>query len=187
VFVVLRKPIPADAAGMAAANYPALRSLTTLSGPWTVNFDPKWGGPASVAFDELEDWTNRSEDGIKYYSGTAVYHKAFNLDSLPAKGERLILDLGEVHEVAVVRLNGQDLGVVWDKPARVDITAAARQGGNDLEVKVVNLWPNRLKKDESLPKEERLTESNIHKFTAASPLLPSGLIGPVCVFTAESP
>ncbi len=187
VFVVFRKSISADAAGTTESNYPATQLLATLSGPWTVNFDPKWGGPAEVKFDELVDWTNRPEDGIKYYSGSAVYHKSFNLDKTPVTGQRLILDLGEVHEVAVVRLNGHDLGVVWDKPARVDISDAAKGGDNDLEVKVVNLWPNRLKGDEALPKGKRFTETNIHKFTAASPLLPSGLIGPVTLLTEQSP
>ena len=172
--------------GTATSNYPSLHSLITLSGPWTVNFDPKWGGPAKVTFEQLEDWTNRPEDGIKYYSGTAVYHKTFNLESLPSNGQRLILDLGQVHEVAVVRLNGRSLGVVWDKPSRIDITSAARAGDNDLEVTVVNLWPNRLKGDEALPKEKRFTETNIHKFTDASPLLPSGLIGPVNVLVSGS-
>lgn len=185
VFVVFRKPISPDASGPAASNYPATRVLTTLSGPWTVNFDPKWGGPAKVIFDELVDWTNRPEDGIKFYSGTAVYHKKFNLKTLPANGQRLILDLGELHEVASVRLNGVNLGVVWDKPARVDITGAVKKKNNKLEVTVVNLWPNRLKEDESLPKEKRLTETNMHKFTAASPLLPSGLVGPVSLLVAE--
>ncbi|HEX3628026.1 MAG TPA: glycosyl hydrolase [Verrucomicrobiae bacterium] len=179
VFVVFRKSISGDVSGSTAANYPATRLLRTLSGPWTVHFDPKWGGPASLVFDELVDWTNRPEDGIKYYSGSAVYHKTFNLEFLPTNGQRYILDLGEVHEVAVVRLNGQDLGVVWNKPEHVDITGAVKEGENDLEVKVVNLWPNRLKGDEALPKEKRFTETNVHKFTAASPLLPSGLIGPV--------
>ena len=179
VFVVFRKPISSDTSGKTASNYPSTHSLMTLSGPWTVNFDPKWGGPAAVTFDELMDWTNRPEEGIKFYSGTAIYHKKFGLNEQPSNGQRLILDLGEVHEVASVRLNGKDLGVIWDKPARVDITEAAIKGDNDLEVTVVNLWPNRLKEDESLPKEKRLTETNIHKFTAASPLLPSGLIGPV--------
>jgi hypothetical protein len=186
VFVVFRKAIATDATGTAASNYPALHPLATLSGAWTVNFDPKWGGPASVVFDELVDWTNRPEDGIKYYSGAAVYHKNFSLPALMT-AKHYLLDLGTVHEVAKVKLNGQDLGVVWDKPARVDITSAVKEGRNDLEVTVVNLWPNRLKYDESLPQAQRLTESNIHKFTAASPLLPSGLIGPVSVLTSESP
>ena len=186
VFVVFRKPIPADVSGASASNYPLLHPLKTLSGPWTVNFDPRWGGPAEVTFNQLEDWTNRAEPGIKYYSGTAIYHKAFNLEFQPAKGDRVILDLGEVHEVAVVRLNGRDLGVVWDKPSRVDITSAVSAGENELEIAIVNLWPNRLKADEALPKDRRFTETNIHKFTSASPLLPSGLVGPVSVMVART-
>ena len=185
VFIVFRKPIPTDISGRTTSNYPALHPLMTLSGPWIVNFDPKWGGPATATFDQLVDWTNRPEEGIKFYSGTAVYHKKFDLSETPSKGQRLILDLGEVHEVASVRLNGKDLGVVWDKTARLDITSAANKGDNDLEVTVVNLWPNRLKEDESLPKEKRLTETNIHKFTTASPLLPSGLVGPVSILMTK--
>jgi len=185
VFVIFRKPIPATLSGKAPSNYPATRLLTALSGAWTVNFDPKWGGPEKVVFDTLTDWTNRPEAGIKFYSGTAVYHKKFDL-MLPSRGgARILLDLGEVHEVASVRLNGHNLGVVWTKPARVDITEAVKDSDNDLEVTVVNLWPNRLIGDESLPKESRFTETNMHKFGPASPLLPSGLIGPVRLFAEE--
>ena len=187
VFVVFRKPISPDLSGTKASNYPSVALLTTLSGPWSVNFDQKWGGPEkAVVFDPLMDWTKSPEIGIKYYSGKAVYHKRFYLDTPPAAGKRVILDLGDVHEVATVRLNGKDLGVVWTKPARVDITDAVEKD-NDLEVAIVNLWPNRLSHDESLPKESRLTESNIHKFVPASPLLPSGLIGPVNLLTEEVP
>lgn len=181
VFVIFRKPIAAKS-GSAVSNYPKITPLAELSGAWEVFFDPKWGGPGQVNFDSLIDWTKRSESGIKYYSGTAVYRKTF---TLAAPGEKLLLDLGEVHEVASVRLNGVDLGVVWIRPARVDITRAARVGENKLEVTVVNLWPNRMIADESLPKEKRFTESNIHKFTAVTPLYPSGLLGPVTVETAD--
>jgi hypothetical protein len=185
IFVVFRKPILMDAAGTAASNYPATQLVTSLTGPWTVNFDSKWGGPAKVVFDALTDWTNRPEAGINYYSGTALYHKRFDMPAL-APGEHYLLDLGELHELARVRLNGHDLGVIWNQPARMDITGEVNSGNNDLELAVVNLWPNRLKRDESLPKKKRLTESNIHKFTAASPLLPSGLIGPVNVLAQKS-
>jgi hypothetical protein len=121
------------------------------------------------------------------YSGTAVYRKQFNLPIMPAKGTRLLLDLGAVHEVASVRLNGRDLGVLWTKPARVDINDALKAAWNALEVTVVNLWPNRLIGDEALPKELRVTETNMHKFGSASPLLPSGLIGPVTVLSVREP
>jgi hypothetical protein len=104
---------------------------------------------------------------------------------LPAAGQKLLLDLGTVHEEAVVKLNGTDLGVVWTKPARVDISVAARLGENELEITVVNLWPNRLIGDAALPAEKRFTETNIRKFTKATPLFPSGLLGPVTLQTAE--
>ena len=179
VFVVFRKPIAATAAGSAASNEPAVTPQAELAGAWEVSFDPRWGGPGRTTFDPLVDWTKRPEDGIRHYSGAAVYRKKFDLASLPAAGTRLLLDLGEVHEAASVRLNGVDLGVLWTRPARVDITRAARAGANELEITVVNLWPNRLIADESLPPEKRLTETNIHKFSAATPLYPSGLLGPV--------
>ncbi|MGH8024418.1 MAG: glycosyl hydrolase [Limisphaerales bacterium] len=179
IFVVFRKPIGSGVSGTTVSNDLSWRVLKTISGPWTVHFDPKWGGPATVVFNDLVDWTNRPERGIKYYSGAAIYHKTFSLSLRPGDDGRAILDLGEVHELAVVRLNGRNLGVIWDKPARVDVTGAVRNGENDLEVTVVNLWPNRLKGDEALPKARRFTETNIHKFGEASPLLPSGWIGPV--------
>jgi hypothetical protein len=181
VFVVFRRPVTGN--GTAAANYPTAKLVTGIAGPWEVSFDPHWGGPARVTFDTLTDWAKLPEDGIRYYSGTAVYRKVFTLTSLPGK---LWLDLGEVREIAAVKLNGVDLGVVWTKPARVDISGAARAGTNDLEITVVNLWPNRLIGDASLPEDKRLTETNLHKFSAATPLYPSGLLGPVEVIQSES-
>jgi hypothetical protein len=148
-----------------------------------VSFDPKWGGPEKASFDHLVDWRTRPELGIKFYSGTAVYRKQFDLPAMLPKSTRLLLDLGAVHEVGSVRLNGHDQGVVWTKPARVDITGAVKAVGNELEVTVVNLWPNRLIGDEALPKEQRVTETNMHKYGSGSPLLPSGLIGPVSVLS----
>jgi hypothetical protein len=179
IFVVFRRPVAPTASGTAASNYPRITPQAELTGAWAVAFDPQWGGPEHVMFDSLVDWTKRPEDGIKHYSGTAVYRKKFQLAALPAAGQKLLLDLGEVHEEAVVKLNGRDLGVVWTKPARVDISAAARVGENELEISVVNLWPNRLIGDASLPPAKRFTETNIRKFVAATPLLPSGLLGPV--------
>ncbi len=124
VFIVFRKPIAAAAGGTTARNYPTIQPLGDLAGPWNVAFDAKWGGPAEpVKFDSLVDWTTRTEPGIKYFSGAAVYTKKFDLPSTATPGQRLILDLGDVHEVASVKLNGQDLGVVWMHPARVDITS----------------------------------------------------------------
>lgn len=188
IFVVFRRAISASASGNAATNYPRHeQTLLTLSGPWEVSFDPKWGGPKKVTFDQLIDWTAHSEAGIKYYSGAAVYRKKFDLANLPVKGTRLLLDLGELHEVGEVLLNGRDIGVVWTKPARIDVTDALKATGNDLEITVVNLWPNRLIGDSGLPAELRRTETNVHKFSSHSPLLPSGLLGPVRILSVEEP
>ena len=179
IFVVFRKPIPATAQGTTPTNDLAMTEVVHVNGPWTVTFDPKWEAPASVTFDSLVDWTKRPEEGIKFYSGKATYKQSFDLPAAPKAGEKMILDLGEVHEVAVVRLNGTDLGVVWTRPATVDVTTALKTGHNTLEVDVVNLWPNRLIGDASRPPEKRLTVTNMRKFTPRTPLLPSGLLGPV--------
>lgn len=182
-FVVFRKSIGPKTSGYAVTNYSrSARIDLKLSGAWDVSFDPRWGGPKEVVlFDSLVDWTSRQEPEIRYYSGTAIYRKTFDLVKRPSKGSGQVLDLGEVHELASVRLNGRDLGVVWTKPAHVDVSNLLKRKGNLLEVTVVNLWPNRLIRDAALPPEARLTATNVHKFNAHSPLLPSGLIGPVMI------
>jgi hypothetical protein len=110
-FVVFRKRIDVHATRRAKTNYPPADGFQqALPGAWEVSFDPKWGGPERVIFDQLVDWATRPELGIKYYSGTAVYCQRFDMRSAPAKGGRLLLDLGGLHEVAAARLNGHDLG-----------------------------------------------------------------------------
>ena len=153
-------------------------TLGELSGPWTVTFDPKWGGPASVQFDSLMSWPDRSEPGIKYYSGTAVYGKQFQVPAR-AGSEPLQIDLGEVRELAEVKVNGKSCGIAWAPPFRVDISGALKPGVNQLEVAVVNFWPNRIIGDQFLPEAERFTRTNIRQLTRKSPLMPSGLMGPV--------
>ena len=185
-FVVFRKPIAVSVQGAASTNEPTTQLIKQLDGPWQVAFDPKWGGPASVQFDSLVDWTKRPETGIHFYSGKATYHQSFDLPAA-TDGRTMMLDLGQVHEVASVRLNGHALGVVWNKPAIVDITSAVRAGVNTLEIDVVNLWPNRLIGDASLPPEQRLTVTNMRKFTPKTPLLPSGLLGPVQILEQKAP
>lgn len=127
-----------------------------------------------------------SDQDIKYYSGKATYHKTFDMPSDWQKDSAgYFIDLGKVHEVAEVRLNGEDLGVLWTKPFRVNITSALKEKGNQLEIDVVNLWPNRLIGDEFLPENKQYTQTNIRKFTSSSQLLPSGLIGPVRLMYSE--
>ena len=175
-----------------------------------VAFDSKSGGPAKIVFNKLDDWSLRPEDGIKFYSGIASYTKTFDLPADSAKrsagSDRLWLDLGTVKNIAAVRLNGRDLGVVWCDPRRVEITSAVKARGNRLEIRVANLWPNRLIGDEREPPDaeyarggnlarwpdwlregkprpsaRRLTFSTWKHYDKDSPLLPSGLLGPVKV------
>ncbi|HZL09152.1 MAG TPA: glycosyl hydrolase [Prolixibacteraceae bacterium] len=153
-----------------------------LSGEWNIQFDPKWGGPANVKTDQLKSWTDFEDPGIKYYSGTATYHKTFKLSPADLKQNRLILDLGNVKEMASVKLNGHQMQVLWCAPFRFDITPFVKSGTNELEVEVVNMWPNRLIGDGKLPESQRLTKTNINKFNgpdAAQYLRVSGLMGPV--------
>jgi hypothetical protein len=179
-FVVFREPSSAHPA-TAKSNGENLSPLAEISGAWIVHFDPKWGGPATVQFDRLVSWTTRAEPGIKFYSGTAVYEKTFDWSDPKHKiqNAKLFLDLGDVHELAEVHLNGKNLGVVWSPPFRVDISGAIKAGKNKLEIAVVNFWPNRIIGDAFLPPQQRFTQTNIRKLTKDTPLEASGLLGPV--------
>jgi hypothetical protein len=183
-------------------NFPVKTSIATLTGAWDISFDPKWGGPKNIKFEKLEDWTQRSEDGIKYYSGTAVYQKVFDLPkSIDLKKQnRIFLNLGKVKNLARVKLNGKELQILWTAPWSVDITSALIKKSNKLEIEVINLWPNRLIGDERLPDDgivneqwpdwikkglprpsKRFTFSTHRFYNKNSPLLESGLLGPVTI------
>jgi hypothetical protein len=162
-------------------NFPELMPVQEISGSWEVAFDPKWGGPEKVTFDTLQDWTKRSESGIKYYSGIATYRNSFQVSELP-KGTAY-LNLGTVQDMARVKLNGKDLGVVWCAPWRIEVTGAIKAGNNQLEIEVVNRWPNRMIGDKQ-PADanlRRYTFSTHDPYNAQSALVPSGLLGPVRV------
>jgi hypothetical protein len=166
-----------------------LKTVQELSGTWTVHFDPKWGGPETAQFDSLVSWPARPEPGIKFYSGTAVYEKTFTVPDSALRTPRstLVIDLGNVRELAEVKVNGQSCGIVWCPPWRVDVTGAVKAGENKLQVEVVNFWPNRIIGDAALPAAQRLTQTNIRKLTAKTPLEPAGLFGPVNLLKASQP
>ncbi len=201
-FVVFRRPVGHRPATAGPSNFPSRVELVGIAGPWEVAFDKKWGGPAQVTFDALSDWAQRPEEGIRYYSGTAIYRKTFDLSA--PENSRLFLNLGVVKNLAAIKLNGHDLGVVWTAPWRVEITGKVQQQSNRLEVAVVNLWPNRLIGDSKLPPEKRFAKTNVKTYIGLPPdfsvpggckaceqrrktsdpdqfLLPSGLLGPVTV------
>jgi hypothetical protein len=161
-----------------------------ITGPWEVTFQPKRGAPEKATFDALMDWSKHPDAGVRYFSGIATYHKTFELpadigEASPAD-HRLYLDLGKVHVMADVKLNGRDLGVLWTEPYRVDITDAVRPGRNTLEIRVANLWPNRLIGDAGLPADKRIAWTTWNPFTKETPLLPSGLLGPATIQTTPT-
>jgi len=162
----------ADAATASEFNFPGV----LLTNAWDVTFDPAWGGPGEIQFDTLSDWSTNRDQGVRYYSGTAVYKTWFELAE---KQFPELLDLGTVRETADVYLNGRHLGVAWMRPAQIDMATACKPGRNELEVRVANLWPNRLIRDAGLPPEQRLTRTNINPYKPDDALLPSGLLGPV--------
>jgi hypothetical protein len=141
-------------------NFPDVKELLAIDGTWQVAFDPKRGGPAKIEFAGLDDWSKRPEEAIKYYSGTATYTKTFDLrdSQLSTLSSQLYLDLGKVKNLARVRLNGRDLGVVWCEPWRVNVGGALKEKGNQLEIDVVNTWVNRIIGDEQLPADMEMVE-----------------------------
>jgi hypothetical protein len=153
-----------------------------LSGKWKINFDTSWGGPAQIEVDSLKSWTEFDDPGIKYYSGKATYKKTFSILPGYLTGKKAILDLGNVLEMSSIKINGIQLPVKWSAPFQFDVTNYIKPGNNELEVQVVNLWPNRLIGDGKLPLNKRFTKTNIVKFDdndAEKLLRKSGLLGPV--------
>jgi len=162
-------------------------SAQTLIGPWEVRFTPGWHAPQQIRFEELISWPQHPHEGIKLYSGKALYSKTFHLTEPPAAHPelRLVLDLGAVRDMATVRVNGRDLGTLWLAPWRIDVTDAVQAGANRLEVEVVNTWNNRLVGDAALPEAQRRTFLLVPAVKRGGPLLPAGLLGPVTLQTMK--
>ena len=152
----------------------------SLSNKWMLTFSPNWGAPASVQLSSLQSWSESADLGVRYFSGTATYRTTLHLTAaqLP-RGQQLWLSLGEVHEVAVVRINGRPAQTLWKQPWALRVDTLLHAGDNTIEVDVTNLWPNRLIGDAQSATEKHYTWTNITTYKKSSPLLPSGLIGPV--------
>jgi hypothetical protein len=148
-------------------------------------FGGRFGAPDAVQFEALKSWTASDLPAVKYFSGVVAYEKAFEVPAgMLAGGGRLVLDLGGVGDVAAVRVNGRDVGMVWTPPHRVDLTGALTPGTNTLRIEVANLLANRIIGDLAQPGSGVFTRTNMigggrTPLTAASPLRPSGLLGPV--------
>jgi hypothetical protein len=186
-----------------------------IPGPWEISFPSNSGAPDHVQLNNLVSWSQHPVAGVKYFSGTATYTKIFTLPAgFTSTMRKLYLDLGEVEVIAEVKLNGHELAILWKPPFEADITGIAQQGQNRLEIKITNLWPNRLIGDEHLPEDcewrkdwtgpglplakwpqwlldkkpspaGRLTFTTWKHWTKDSPLLVSGLLGPVTLRVVE--
>ena len=175
----------------------------TVAGPWQLKF-PAASAVPDQTVDALVAWNLHASDAVKYFSGTATYAKTITVPAeMLGKDRGLYLDLGRVAIMARVKLNGNDLGVLWKAPYRVEIGQFAKAGENALEIEVTNLWINRMIGDENLPEDsERNGDGTLkawpkwvlegkpsptgrQSFTSwrlykkGAPLHESGLLGPV--------
>jgi hypothetical protein len=162
------------------------KEVATIGGSWNVSFQPNRGAPASAAFEKLTSWTENNDAGIKYFSGTATYSKTINVPANAiSKGAQLWLDLGDVKNIAEVTVNGKSLGVLWKKPFRLEASNVLKSGENKVEIKITNLWVNRLIGDAQPDVKQKITYTTIPFYKASSPLLPSGLLGPVKIISVS--
>jgi hypothetical protein len=174
VFVVFRKN-----AKKPEKQQGKLQEVAELKGPWKVEFPG-----SSATFDTLSSWSEQADPAIKYYSGTASYRTTF---TLPKLGASSVLDLGMLHEMAKVRVNGQEVGTLWKQPYRVDISAAVKAGENTLQVDVVNTWLNRLIGDAQPGVTTPETFATTKNWKVETPLQPAGLLGPVKILKGKKP
>jgi hypothetical protein len=177
VFVVFRKPAVAPSRTVPVA---AETALATVEGPWEVSFQADRGAPAKITLDRLSSWHENPDAGVKYFSGAGTYTKTIQAPAEWFKtGTRLWIDLGDTKNLAEVTVNGKPLGVLWKTPFQVDVTGTLKPGANTVQVKVTNLWVNRLIGDQQPDAAKKYTYTTQQFYRADSPLLPSGLLGPV--------
>jgi len=179
VFVVFRR---AASSSERTLPRPTATTLATLDGPWTVSFPSNMGAPPKITFPKLESWTANADEGVKFFSGTAVYSKTVRVESSWLRsGEKVLLNLGMVNDLVEVSVNGQALGILWKAPYQVDVTNALKAGANHLQIKVTNEWTNRIIGDRTAAPEKKVLAGPPAGgiFGASQTLSNSGLLGPV--------
>jgi hypothetical protein len=181
VFIVFRKKIVKHE-GSLTVNYPEPKLVQELSGSWDVSFEKGNRGPSGpVVFNTLYDWTASSNDSIRFYSGTALYKSVFTIEKIYKSG-KVYAGLGILNGMAKISINGHYAGGVWTAPWRIDISDFVTEGENTIEIEYVNTWVNRLIGDSKVAVNERKTWCLVNPYKPDSPLLPSGLKGPVQIF-----
>ncbi len=165
---------------------PRETKLAAIEGNWNLNFQKGRGAPADISVDKLGSWTDNADAGIKYFSGTGTYSKMISVSaSWFKKDAHLWIDLGEVKNLAEVIVNGKSIGIVWKKPFRIDVTGVLKPGENSLRIAVTNLWVNRIIGDQQPGVVKKYTYTTRSFYEAGSPLLPSGLLGPVHILSIQ--
>jgi hypothetical protein len=175
IFVVFREKTNVSSVSIPE---PTEQLIEQLGGSWQVEFQAERGAPATATFDSLMDFRNNPDPGIRYFSGIATYSKEVQVP-VDMVGKQLWLDLGQVYNLAEVWVNGKLAGTTWKPPYRVDISSFVAAGTNKIEIRSVNLWVNRLIGDAQPGVENKITLTTRNFYRADSPLVPSGLIGPV--------
>ncbi|GGF09503.1 glycosyl hydrolase [Hymenobacter cavernae] len=184
VFVVFNHATSATA--RAATPVPTESTLLTVAGPWRVTFAPKLGAPAEATFPQLASWTDNADAGIKYFSGTATYHKTLEASKKWFHtGRKIMLDLGSVGDIAEVTVNGQKVDLLWQAPFQADVTNLLKPGKNQVEIQVTNEWTNRLIGDKLAGPDKKVLDSYTAPFGGQYQLGRSGLLGPVRIMAVE--
>jgi hypothetical protein len=188
-FVVFREPAKSASLALPEARETAVASTgDALNQDWTVSFQTNRGAPQTAQFDRLVSWSESADPGIKYFSGVATYAKTIDVPaSAFTPGAHLWLDLGDVENIAEVSVNGNSQGILWKSPFRIDVTQALVPGKNQIVVQVTNLWVNRMIGDQQPWALKKYAFADFTPYKADSPLLPSGLLGPVRLFSISAP
>lgn len=165
---------------------PQITELNTLEGEWNLSFQAGRGAPANITVSQLASWADHEDTGVKYFSGTATYYKNVTADAAWfSESNELWLNLGAVKNLAEVIINDKSVGVLWKAPFRTNITSYLQPGENKIEIKVTNLWVNRLIGDAQPGVTNKITYTTMPFYQADSPLQPSGLLGPVKIIALK--
>lgn len=161
-------------------------TIQTVTSTWQVHFNQKNGGTADEEFPELVSWTRKENPIVKYFSGTAIYKTTVTIDSTQlATSARIFIDLGVVKNIADLSINGTPACVLWKAPFRTaDIKPLLKEGDNLLEIKITNVWRNRMIGDVQ-PGEKHPVTAIRRFYKSTDKLLPSGLLGPVRIITEQ--
>jgi len=184
LFVVLRN----HGQSLAVAPGFSRRMVTTIQGPWTITFPAHLGAPTSIRLEKPTFWTESSDPGVKFFSGTATYSTTFSVPASALRAKRLILRLENVRDIAQVKINGKTIGLTWAPPFEVDATGTLHSGSNKLEIAVTNEWTNRIIGDRGLPENQRILHGVPTARFGPPPALPdSGISGNVTLLTDTTP